>query len=73
VAEEEDGNMGYTFFTISAYVFMRAFEVLFKGREDMPWYKVCVKIIAVGVLYSGLATMIWLYFHNILLLGFDPK
>jgi len=25
--------MGYTFFTISAYVFMRAFEVIFKGQE----------------------------------------
>ena len=65
--------MGYTFFTISAYVFMRAFEVIFKGQESKRWYKVCVKIIGVGVLYVGFSSMIWLYFNGIHLLGFDPK
>ncbi|NOY22581.1 MAG: hypothetical protein GXO70_03575 [Acidobacteria bacterium] len=65
--------MGYTFFTISAYVFMRAFEVIFKGQEKKPWYNVCVRVIGVGVLYAGLSSMIWLYFNGIHLLGFDPK
>lgn len=71
--KKKEDSMGYTFFAISAYIFMRAFEVIFKGQEKKSWYNICVRIIGVGVLYSGLATMIWLYFNGIHLLGFDPK
>ena len=65
--------MGYSLFAISAYIFMRAFEVLFAEQKDKHWYKLTIKIIACAVLYTAIAAMIWCYFNAIHLLGFDPK
>jgi len=65
--------MGNVMFTIAAYVFMRAFEVLFSGQKDTPWYRVAVRIIAAGVLYAGAASMIGFYCTGLHPLGFDPK
>jgi hypothetical protein len=64
--------MGYTFFAISAYIFMRAFEVVFSDRKEAHWYKVTIRIVGCAVLYAAFAAMIWLYFSGIHLLGFDP-
>ena len=65
--------MGYTFFAISAYVFMRAFEVLFGDKKNKDWYKVSIKVISAIALYAGFAAMLWFYFNRVHLLGFDPK
>jgi hypothetical protein len=65
--------MGYALFAISAYIFMRAFEVLFADQKDKSWCRIAVKIISCAVLYTAIAAMIWFYFNRILLLGFDPK
>jgi hypothetical protein len=65
--------MGNVMFAISAYIFMRAFEVLFADQGDKPWYKSTVRIIACAVLYTAVASMIWFYFEGLHLLGFDPK
>ena len=65
--------MGNVLFTIAAYVFMRAFEVLFSGQKDASWYRPCIRIIAIGVLYAGAASMIGFYCGQPHLLGFDPK
>jgi hypothetical protein len=64
--------MGNVFFTISFYIFMRAFEVLFVDHKDRKWYKLTIKIIAIAVLYSAFASMIFFYFNKVHLLGFDP-
>jgi hypothetical protein len=65
--------MGNVMFAISAYIFMRAFEVLFADHGDKPWYKLTIRIIACAVLYTAVASMIWFYFEGLHLLGFDPK
>ncbi len=65
--------MGNVLFTIAAYVFMRAFEVLFSGQKDASWYRMAIRVIALGVLYAGAASMIGFYFGQPHLLGFDPK
>ncbi len=65
--------MGNVLFTIAAYVFMRAFEVLFAGQKDQRWYRVAVRVIACGVLYAGAASMAGFYLTGLHPLGFDPK
>ncbi len=65
--------MGNVMFTIAAYVFMRAFEVLFGAQRDRHWYRFAIRVIACGVLYAGAASMIGFYFTNLHPLGFDPK
>jgi hypothetical protein len=65
--------MGYALFAISAYIFMRAFEVIFSDQKDAPWYKKTIRVIGCAVLYTAVATMIFFYFNGIHLLGFDPE
>ena len=65
--------MGNVLFTIAAYVFMRAFEVLFSAQKDQRWYRLTIRIIACGVLYAGAAAMLGFYFTGWHPLGFDPK
>lgn len=65
--------MAYVFFTISAYIFMRAFEVIFADQREAHWYKRTLRIIGCAVLYAAIATMVLCYFNEIHLLGFDPK
>jgi hypothetical protein len=43
--------MNYVFFTVSAYIFMRAFEVIFADQQKKQWYKSISKII--GILRTG--------------------
>ena len=65
--------MGYVLFAISAYIFMRAFEVIFSDQKDTQWYKKTIRTIGCAVLYTAIASMIVFYFNGIHLLGFDPK
>ena len=65
--------MGYVFFAISAYIFMRAFEVIFSDQKEAKWYKKSIRGIGCAVLYAAVAAMIFFYFNGIHLLGFDPK
>ena len=65
--------MGNVLFTISAYIFMRAFEVIFSGEKDQAWYKRTIAVVACAVLYTSVASMIWFYNNGLHLLGFDPK
>jgi hypothetical protein len=65
--------MGYVLFAISAYIFMRAFEVLFSDQKETKWYKKTIRIIGGAVLYTAIAGMMIFYFNGIHLLGFDPK
>ncbi len=65
--------MGYALFAVSAYIFMRAFEVIFSDRKETKWYSAAIRIIGCAVLYTAVAAMIWFYFSGIHLLGFDPK
>jgi len=65
--------MGYALFAVSAYIFMRAFEVVFSDRKDNKWYRTAIRTIGCAVLYTSAASMIWFYFNGIHLLGFDPK
>ncbi len=65
--------MGYPLFAISAYIFMRAFEVIFADQRETAWYKNTLRIIGCLVMYTAVASMIWFYFNGIHLLGFDPK
>ena len=65
--------MGYPMFAISAYIFMRAFEVTFSGKKETSWYKRSIAGIGCAVLYTAVASMICFYFNGIHLLGFDPK
>ena len=64
--------MGYPLFAISAYIFMRAFEVVFCSQKDSVWYKRTVIVVGCAVLYTAVASMIIFYFNGIHLLGFDP-
>jgi len=65
--------MGNALFAISAYIFMRAFEVLFTRQKEKTWYKGVIGVIAVAVMYTAVASMIWFYRNDLHLLGFDPK
>jgi hypothetical protein len=65
--------MPYVLFSISAYIFMRAFEVIFSDQKETQWYKLTIRIIGCAVLYTAIAAMIWFYFNGVHLLGFDPK
>jgi len=65
--------MGYVLFAISAYIFMRAFEVIFSDQKETKWYRTIIRIVGCAVLYTAMAAMLVFYFHNVLLLGFDPK
>jgi len=65
--------MGNALFAISAYIFMRAFEVIFSAQKEETWYKRTIIVIGCAVLYTAVAAMIWFHFNGIHLLGFDPK
>ncbi len=64
--------MNYVLFAISAYIFMRAFEVLFAGHKDRAWYRLILALIAGAVLYIALASMATFYHQGIHWLGFKP-
>jgi hypothetical protein len=66
-------KMGNALFAISAYIFMRAFEVIFSAKKESLWYKRSMIVIGCAVLYTSVASMIWFYFNGLHLLGFDPK
>jgi len=65
--------MANVFFAIAAYVFMRAFEVLFSDQKGRTWYRRTIRVVACAVLYTAVASMLWFYFNGLHLLGFDPK
>ena len=50
--------MGYALFAISAYIFMRAFEVVFCSQKDSIWYKRTIIVVGCAVLYTAVASMI---------------
>lgn len=62
--------MSYVFFAVSAYIFMRAFEVIFSGQKEKRWYRYTSRIIGVLVIYTAIAAMLIFYFENLRLLGF---
>ena len=64
--------MNYVVFAISAYIFMRAFEVLFTAHKDKAWYRLTVALIAGAVIYTALASMVTFYHQGIHWLGFKP-
>jgi hypothetical protein len=63
--------MNYVFFTIAAYIFMRAFEVIFSDQQKKRWYKNTVRIIGILVLYTAIAAMLVFYFAKLRPLGFE--
>jgi len=65
--------MNYVLFSISAYIFMRAFEVFCADRKDRAWYRATIKIVAAAALYTAVAAMLVFYFDGLRMLGFDPK
>ena len=65
--------MGNVMFAISAYIFMRAFEVIFAAQKDRCWYQRTILVIGCAVLYTSVAAMVWFYCNGLHLLGFDPK
>lgn len=62
--------MNYVFFTIAAYIFMRAFEVIFADQQKKQWYKTTAKIIGICVLYTAISAMLIFYFTKLRPLGF---
>jgi hypothetical protein len=62
--------MDYVFFAVSAYIFMRAFEVIFSGQQKKRWYRNTSRIIGIFVLYTAVAAMLVFYFGKLRLLGF---
>jgi hypothetical protein len=62
--------MNYVFFTVAAYIFMRAFEVIFTDRQKKQWYKNASRIIGILVLYTAVAAMLVFYFTKLRPLGF---
>jgi hypothetical protein len=62
--------MNYVFFTVAAYIFMRAFEVVFIDQQKKHWYKNASKIIGIIVLYTAVAGMLVFYFEKLRPLGF---
>ena len=65
--------MAYTFFAVSAYIFMRAFEVVFADQKEEKWYKITTKVIGSILLFIAFSAMIVFYFKDLHLLGFNPK
>ena len=65
--------MGYVLFAISAYILMRALEVLFAEQKSKGWCRWLMRIIACAVLYAAVAAMLGFYVDGAHLLGFDPK
>jgi len=65
--------MACTFFAVCAYVFMRAFEVLFADQKDRRWYKAVIRSVAGAVLYAAVAGMLVLYFQDFRPLGFSSR
>jgi hypothetical protein len=65
--------MGYTLFTVSVYVLMRAFEVVFADKKNKGWYKNSIKVIGSLAIYAALAALLSFYFSGIQLLGFKPN
>jgi hypothetical protein len=63
--------MNYVFFAVAAYIFMRAFEVIFSEHQKKRWYKNASRIIGVIVLYTAIAAMLVFYFEKLRLLGFE--
>jgi hypothetical protein len=63
--------MNYVFFAVSAYIFMRAFEVIFADQQKKQWYKTTSKIIGIIVLYTAVSAMLIFYFTKLRLLGFS--
>ena len=63
--------MNYVFFAVSAYIFMRAFEVIFSGQKEKRWYRYTSRIIGILVIYTAIVTMLIFYFENLRLLGFS--
>ena len=71
--QESGGSfMGYVLFSISAYIFMRAFEVVFGDQKRKKWCQITLRVIGCAVLYAAFASMIVFYIDGIHLLGFDP-
>ena len=64
--------MAYVLFSVSAYIFMRAFEVIFSGKKDTVWYKRIIAVIGILVMYTAIASMLLFYFNGLHLLGFNP-
>ena len=62
--------MNYVFFTVSAYIFMRAFEVIFSDQKEKRWYRNTSRIIGILVLYTAVAAMLIFYFEKLRPLGF---
>jgi len=62
--------MNYVFFAVSAYIFMRAFEVIFSDQQQKRWYGLATRIIGILVLYTAIAAMLVIYFEKLRPLGF---
>jgi hypothetical protein len=62
--------MDYVFFAVSAYIFMRAFEVIFSDQQKKRWYRNTSRVIGILVLYTAVAAMLVFYFGKLRLLGF---
>ncbi len=62
--------MNYVFFAVSAYIFMRAFEVIFADKQKKQWYKNASRIIGIVVLYTAVSAMLIFYFTKLRPLGF---
>ena len=65
--------MNYVFFTVAAYIFMRAFEVIFADQQKKQWYKNASRIIGIVVLYTAICAMVVFYFTKLRLLGFSAE
>jgi len=63
-------KMNYVFFTVAAYIFMRAFEVIFADQQKKQRYKNAAKIIGIVVLYTAVSAMLVIYFTKLRPLGF---
>lgn len=62
--------MNYVFFAVAAYIFMRAFEVIFSEQQQQRWYINASRIIGILVLYTAIAAMLVIYFEKLRPLGF---
>jgi hypothetical protein len=70
VGDRRRKTMSYVFFTIAAYIFMRAFEVIFADQHKKHWYKNAARIIGICVLYTAISAMLVIYFAKLRPLGF---
>ena len=62
--------MNYVLFAVAAYIFMRAFEVIFSQQQKKRWYINASRIIGILVLYTAIAAMLVIYFEKLRPLGF---